>query len=419
MKEGYIPTTTLGGLEYFLQPGCLQHEVVWESFPGLLPPLVHTDERSLKQDIQLVERLLKRDPRDIGAYALNIVGRSIVIPEERNAPVVCGVPFDAIQISGWGYNPLEDGELGSEPTQEVFLPSDGMNYRKLRPHQSATEVLEGGKIIKLAWPFLFPGAYIEDEIITKVGAELGMWYLLDEIQRGGKLPFISAIPIMIGRYPELKDNEGRPAYYYASRVPYQGGRNGLFTAGMKSEDIWRALSGAVYAPRGLRSVHDELGLTHNQMGMGNFRAGRDMITFLADLATLTKLDTTPVPLTVWGETQLNPYLARGSELGKILLGFYTMKEGLSPIQFLNVLSKSIQFYLMTYCFPSLHLTPQERKMFGKVIIDPADPSLSFALSLSYLENVGIFSPSRDLADRSDHSMVILKAWQTYVRDLIT
>ena len=230
---------------------------------------------------------MNRDPAAI-AQAQAIVGRSLLIIDEENAPVISGTPYDAVTINGWGYNPLDLHGQNATTTKEVFLPSDTENYRDIHPESTETTIIQNGHEVNVSQQYLFPGAYTLEEVVNKIGAELALWKLFVAKGNLNDIPFHLPIPTSIGIYPNLHDPQGRPAYYYTSRVPFKGERNGVIPSKGSTITLKDRILDSVIAADIARTLHDQFGLTHNQLVMGNYFTHSGTKPFVADLARITK-----------------------------------------------------------------------------------------------------------------------------------
>ncbi len=293
------------GLEYIIEAGSLPYEVVWSintdvevatmfANGGIPQVLLGDDEVNILDTCDHLPHAI--------ANASYIAGRSIVIPASEQCIQMAGTRYNAIQISGWGYNQIVNSNNRglAEATPAVFLPRDDQNYRDIRSNATSTTYLEGGKMIQQARDYLFPGAYTEEEVIKKVGSELALWNLLTNNGTNWDIPFHMPIPLLVGRYSGLVDPKGRPAYFYASLVPYSGMRDGILFN--RSQDTMYSILDNSPRIGGAFSVLHQTGLAHNQLGLGNFStiyAVRGQKPLVADMATISALDRTPIenPLT--------------------------------------------------------------------------------------------------------------------------
>lgn len=295
-----FPIRTAWGLEYKVEAGNLPFKVVWELNSDLEAAAIFANG-GISQVLSDVDEanvldICDRSPQAI-EQAYYIAGRSIVIPSVEQYWQISQTPYNAIQISGWGFNPIVDSSIGSfgETTQIVNLPRDNQNYRDIRPNATATTILKDGKMIKQARDYLFPGAYTEAEVIKKVGSELALWNLLTDNGINWDIPFHIPIPLLIGRYTGLADPKGKPAYFYASLVPYSGMRDGILL-NRSQESIYSILDNSPRIGYALSELH-KLGLAHNQAGVGNISTiymKDGQIPLLADWGTATPLDLRPV-----------------------------------------------------------------------------------------------------------------------------
>jgi len=396
------------------------HEECWNIFTspdtqklcrdlGLLPTQV---------DMVTVQGTMDRDPGAI-ALAQDIVGRSLLLIDEKNPPVIGGIPFNAVSINGFGYNPLIQQGKNAVTTNTVLLPNDRENFRDLSPDSTETTIIVGGREQNVSQPYLFPGAYTLEEVVNKVGSELALWKLFAAKGDLAEAPFLLPLPVKIGMYPGLHDPQGRPAYYYTSRVPYRGERNGVISTGIPGIKLEDILGDSIMAGDIARTLHDQFGLMHNQMVMGNYRVSPLLLKpFIADLATLTPLDTTPVKVSAGRHEKPNQFFGRAYELAHIVTG--------SILRFMPPGLPDQEQYVTTYIQGLLQYylgVSDYGKIEGLFYIskenDRIDLVAVIAKALKRAEYQGLFAPNPDIEKLKGFTWSYIEAQKNHVREIIS
>jgi hypothetical protein len=222
---------------------------------------------------------------------LMYAGRNITLT--ANTPcLVYSTQFNAIQISGLGYQPLDEYGI-TQVDQPISLPNS-QNFVRINPRVSSTTVFENGGFPERTPEFSFCGAYTLEQAAFKVGANLAMLEFLAETKTPS---FVVPIPIEIGVYPDILDPAGNPAYFIAFLVPYNGNRTGIFRGiidqraiGLISDYLMEAIP--LICPY-VMDLHT-FGISHNQLVAGNFymiHQGETGLPFFADFSTIAQLDT--------------------------------------------------------------------------------------------------------------------------------
>jgi|GEM_PF-3167505 len=411
---GEVLVNTREGVHYRVEQGPMPFTPLWalSGTDNLPVSLSNLDPSSLLKDETMVLDLMRRDPSAI-SQAQYLAGRSLLTIPQGNIPEVAGEAYDALSISGYAFNRLVSAGNNAMVTQDVLLPRSDQNYREIRPNATSTTILSQGRKQSVSQPFLFPGAYTYEEMVNKVGNELGMWELLNE-RFGNDIPFLIPVPVMIGSYPELRDPQGRPAYFYATRNPYRGNRNGIFLPDSTMEDMQDRVEDSIFAATGARVLHDEFGLSHNQLVMGNYYAHPCCKMFMADFATLTPLDTTPIKAS-GKHGQPNHLFSRAFELTHMLSGSLTRIE--LPV-------KDRLGYMVTFIKSLLEIyLGVDANDLGKALagfqFDFNNPDVSIAYALKRCQQNGIYNPASDIEQRSQHSMQVISKWKSQIAQALS
>ena len=415
-----IAIETQWGLVYYIEQGRPPFEIVWSinedeevanlfGKAGLSPVLSNEDATTIRYATH-------RLPEHI-SDSLYIAGRSIVYPSSEPYMYLNDTPYNAIQVSGWGFNRIVDSTRGSVgvATQTVLLPRDDQNYRDIRPNATTTTIIQAGKRRQSARDYLFPGAYTESEIVKKVGSELALWNILTSNGTNWDIPFHIPLPLMIGRYKGLVDPKGRPAYFYASSVPFSGMRDGIIFD-QSQENIDFLLNSTPRIASALRVLHD-YGLVHNQAGMGNINTsdthngGKPL---LADMATLTPLDLTPVRHPRTGK-RIRNYGRAHDLLGVIngsLLSFNF--SGTDPVSALQNSLSDVLFYYGAFNENNAYALADT---LSEILRDPANLDYYMAEFLDDAEDRGILDKQPNIKQIQKHSVRELNYWENKMRQI--
>lgn len=406
---------TLWGLEYNVEAGRLPFDIVW-SLDTDLEVATMFAKRGLPRvlsdvDSENVFDICDRHPQAI-AKTYYIAGRSIVTPVLGEQLHIDGIPYDAIQISGWGFNPIVDSNKGSvgQLMSSIYCPRDDQNYRDIRPDATVTGILRGGKLEEVSQKYLFPGAYTEQEVIKKVSTELALWDILTQNGNSWELPFCFPLPLMVARYQGLSDPKGRPAYFYVTMVPFSGMRNGIIFDQSRS-NISRLIS---ETPRIAEAISylNALGLAHNQPVMGNFCTS-DTKGFLADMGTVTELDLTAIrhPRS---KKKVRNY-GRAYELSAIINGsFFAFNDNQrGSLNFEEFLSDLLFYYGALDKSNEDALVDTMSRMYS----DPANYTFYLAEFLDNAEDKGILLGQRNVRKEQKRSLESINYWQNKMRQI--
>lgn len=403
------------GLEYNVEAGPLPYDIVWsiendgeasDMFRngGLTQVLPKEDEVRIVETCNRASNAISR--------SLYIAGRSIVIPTSDSGLYIDGIPYDAIQISGWGFNPIVDSNKGTvgQLTSSVYCPRDDQNYRDIRPSATVTTVLRRGRLEETSQKYLFPGAYTEQEVIKKISTELALWDILTQSGSHWDLPFCIPLPLMVGRYQGLSDPKGRPAYFHVTMVPFSGMRNGIIFD-QSASNISRLIN---ETPRiALAISHfNALGLAHNQPVMGNFLTS-GIKGFLADMATVTELDMTPISHP-HNRTKVRNY-GRAFELSAILNGsfFAFNNDQRRSLNFDEFLSDLLFYYGALDASNGSILVETMSEMYR----DPENYIFYLAEFLDDAEDKGILLSQRGIKKDQKRSLETLNYWRNRMRQI--
>lgn len=265
-------------------------------------------------EVAFVENAVRRQPEPL-QYLVRIMGRSAVF--QQDPKVILGVQYDAIDISGFGYQSMIErgGNVALlDITAPVSLPTPE-NFAQRLP--MVTRVVDGKRYQEIRNTFEFSGAYMLEKARLKVAATL---FFADELSKRSvhQIPFTTPIPLAIGYYNTVRNSAGKPAYFIAWRVPYEGKRLGYLQGGISMPVLQDAVNHAPHISRAIRFLHDRYELTHNQVHLGNFHIPEDEPPYLADFATLYPLSSE------------SPAKARANDLDLLIESTATICENSFP-----------------------------------------------------------------------------------------
>lgn len=295
--------------------------------------------RPSPEEIGFVTQAVQREAGALASLKV-ATGRNAVF--DREPVEILGLPYDAVQISGFGYQAFQHVVNGFgviDPSQPLGLPTAD-NFVTRYPEVTQTRVVSQGREEDRGDAFSFTGAYTKKQALFKVAANLG---ILEAMTDMGSGYFIVPIPIALGTYPSIRNDEGDPAYFIAFRVPYNGQRQGIFafpeTAEERTEQIENFFTKTPKVARALRDLHEKFRLAHNQPNAGNYLAPSGQPMYLADFSTIQPIEKSSAHLSRANDLRL--LILSGVEYAKIAFRTQEVEE-----EFMNRLFySSLRYYL--------------------------------------------------------------------------
>lgn len=276
--------------------------------------------RPSDQEIDFITSAANRQEESLKRLT-QVSGRTALFDSPEFAHLsFAGVPFDTLEIGGFGRQRFIETKtphvISLDKFAPINMPSEE-NFASLFPDIAQTEVVTNTGFRTLGKDFSFYGAYTEPKAIYKVAANL---YLLSKLLEKDSPLLLVPIPIALGIYPQLKDPEQKPAYFIAWRAPYQGKRIGIFSL-QKTYSLNDCVSAIVRAFPILQPVrhflHDELGLTHNQLVTGNYYVP-EKINCVSPPPLLADFST------IWPISSRNFARSRAIEVARVIYGTWSM-----------------------------------------------------------------------------------------------
>lgn len=265
-------------------------------------------------ELGVIEAIVNRN-HDALPSLTNICGRSATFPFSSDN---LHIPFTHIEIGGFGSTQVikvgHAFRFGSNGGCLVETPNN-VNFTESFPDVATSLVVTNNGYKELGENFSFTGAYTLKQATVKVAASL---FMFEQVMRSN-YPFYTPLPLAIGKYPHIVAPDGNCAYFIALRVPYQGKRTGYLNMPTSKKEIAERVIYAVRLSAVIRTMHDQLGLTHNQLVTGNYYAPphKQGPTYLADYSTIY-----PLPLNYNRNIE-----ARAREIAKLVLDiYYLVKE---------------------------------------------------------------------------------------------
>ncbi len=302
------------------------------------------------RDIEKVSHIASRDPTNLGAIT-DIWGRSAHSKSDQ-ADIILGHSYSTLDLGGFGIQKFivsNDAVVNIDFIAPIGLPN-AHNFASQYPSVTRTNVFDGHKELTLGDPFSFTGAYTAKQIAHKCASNV---FFLNKLSNMDEPPFIVPIPLAIGHYPTIINENGEYAYFGIFKVPYEGKRTGNrhivggdTVAIMEyAQDLIESVPAIAPA---LAYISNSFGLTHNQPHPGNIyipKAGEGKLPLLADFSTV-------YPLNSRGQE-----LARARELSRGIDSVWKILQTLfqhpSEDKIIgNVLQKTLEKYI-GYDLPSI------------------------------------------------------------------